>query len=241
VIRSSLLVDVAFWVFGVASVVTGWLVFRTDSMVRASFFLLASFLNVGVVLLLLRAEYLSLILILMMAGEMVIMAVFMVMFMMNPAGLNPMNMVHQHRASGAGGVVAFAALGGVGVFARFPDRPARPTGVTVALGRELLGNSMLVFESAGAALLATMIAAIALASTRGRFGAADEGSDAPPLDPAGPPPPPEPEPSEHEGHAGMEGMEGMEGMDHGTVDDMDQAAAGHEGMDHGAGGHGGTA
>lgn len=223
-IESPLVVDVAFWFFGVASVVTGGLVFRTDSMVRASFYLLASFVNVAVVLLLMRAEYLSLILILMMAGEMAIMAVFMVMFMMNPAGLNPMNMVHQHRASVAGGAVAFLALGGLGVFARFPDRPAAPTGVTVALGEELLGDSMLIFESAGAALLATMIAAIALASTRGRYGDADDGSDAPALDPDRPfgdappePASPEPEPSEHEGHAGMEGMEDMEDMDHGTM------------------------
>ncbi len=218
-IESPLTVDVAFWFFGVASVVTGWLVFRTDSMVRASFFLLASFVNVGVVLLLMRAEYLSLILILMMAGEMAIMAVFMVMFMMNPAGLNPMNMIHQHRASVAGGVVAFVGLGAVGVFARFPDRPARPTGVTVALGEELLGDSMLVFESAGAALLATMIAAIALASNRGRFGIADDGSDAPAIDPDQPlgNAPPKSAASEHEGHAGVKSGNEMGNMDHGSM------------------------
>ena len=35
---------------------------------------------------------------------------------------------------------------------------------------------MLVFQTAGVTLLATMIAAIAISSARGRFGAADEGS-----------------------------------------------------------------
>ena len=35
---------------------------------------------------------------------------------------------------------------------------------------------MLVFQTAGVALLATMIAAIAITSVRGRFGDADEGS-----------------------------------------------------------------
>ena len=226
--ESPVAVDVAFWFFGVAAVVTGWLVFRTDSMVRASFYLLASFVNVGIVLLLLRAEYLSLILILMMAGEMAIMAVFMVMFMMNPAGLNPMNMVHQHRAAVAGGAGAFLALAGVGVLADFPDRPAPATDVTVELGEELLGNSMLVFESAGAALLATMIAAIALSSARGRYGDADEGSEPPALDPDRPAgdAPPEPEPSEHEGHAGMGDMSDMAGMDHDAMGDGS--------MDHGS-------
>lgn len=218
-IETPLAVDVAFWFFGVASVVTAWLVFRTDSMVRASFYLLASFVNVGVVLLLMRAEYLSLILILMMAGEMAIMAVFMVMFMMNPAGLNPMNMVHQHRASVAGGVATFVALGALGVFARFPDRPARPTGVTFALGQELLGESMLVFESAGAALLATMIAAIALASSRGRYGQADDGSDAPAFDPDrpfgdAPPRSVASEPHEHAGKVRADDMPGVHDMDH---------------------------
>ena len=201
-----LLVDIAFWLFGIASVVTGALVFRVDSMVRASFMLLASFVNVGIILLLLRAEYLSLILIMMMSGEMAIMAVFMVMFMMNPAGLNPMSMVHQHRASITAGLAAFAVLGGVGVFAHFPSRPAGSTDVTVALGKELLGGSMLVFESAGVALLATMIAAIALASTRGRYGDANGGSTEPLADPAHPAAaaPVESAPVEHEGHAGME-------------------------------------
>ena len=41
---------------------------------------------------------------------------------------------------------------------------------------ELLGDSMLVFQTAGVTLLATMIAAIAISSARGRFGDADEGS-----------------------------------------------------------------
>ncbi len=208
--ESPLAVDLAFWFFGGASVLAGWLVFRTDSMVRASFYLLASFVDVGIVLLLLRAEYLSLILILMMAGEMAIMALFMVMFMMNPAGLNPMTMVHQHRVAIGGGVGAFVALAAVGTLGRFPHHRARPVGVTAALGRELLGGSMLVFESAGAALLATMIAAIALASARGRFGSAHEGSEAPALDPdrpfGDPPPPLE---GEHEGHTGAHRIGGM--------------------------------
>ena len=49
----------------------------------------------GMILVLLEAEFLGIVLILMMAGEMTIMAVGMVMMMMNPAGLNPMMMVHQ--------------------------------------------------------------------------------------------------------------------------------------------------
>ena len=183
---TSWVVDVAFAVFGTAAVVTGYLVFRTDSMVRASFWLLASFANVGLILVLLNARFLGFSVVLMMAGEMSVMAIFMVMLMMNPAGLNPMTMVHQHRASIAAGAITFAALAGVGVIVEFPDDPAQqaPAEVTADLGEEELGDSMLVFQTAGAALLATMIGAIAVTSRRGRYGTADDGSIPPPLDPA---------------------------------------------------------
>ena len=202
--------SVVFWLMAAIAVVTAWRVFRTDSMVRAAYWLMASFVAVAVILVLLDAEFLGLVLVLMMAGEMTIMAVFMVMFMMNPAGLNPMTMVHQHRTAIVGGAASFLGLAVVGVFARFPASPPPvAAGVKAALGGELLGDSMLVFESAGVTLLATMIGALAIASQRGRFGSADDGS----VEPAGPPEQPNAMPAasmddEHAGHAmSMPGME----------------------------------
>ena len=187
-------VDLAFGTFAVAAVVTGILVFVTDSMIRASFWLLASFLNVGAILLLLNARFLGFSVLLMMAGEMSVMAIFMVMFMMNPAGLNPMMMVHQHKASIIAGVVAFLAFGSVGVLVDFPQRPATQSSaeVTTQLGFEELGDSMLIFETAGATLLATMIGTMAVVTRKGRYGDAEEGSVPPPLDP------PEPEPADEQ-------------------------------------------
>ncbi len=200
--------DALFWLMAGSAVAAGWRVFRADSMVRAAYWLMASFVAVAVILVLLAAEFLGLVLVLMMAGEMTIMAVFMVMFMMNPAGLNPMNMVHQHRAAIAAGVIAFLGLAGVGVFARFPSAPPPSAArVTADVGHELLGGSMLIFETAGVALLATMIGSLAVASRRGRFGPADDGSREPATAPAAPEAtPPE---SEHAGHAGMEPHGGM--------------------------------
>lgn len=176
-------VDLLFWVIAATAVVTSWRVFRADSMVRAAYWLMASFVAVAAILVLIGAEFLGLVLVLMMAGEMTIMAIFMVMFMMNPAGLNPMNMVHQHRTSIVAGVVAFLGLSVVGIFGVFPTHPVpleTAAGTrTAQLGMELLGNSMLVFETAGVTLLATMIGAIAIANNRGRYGSADEGSSEP--------------------------------------------------------------
>ncbi|MDQ6634912.1 MAG: NADH-quinone oxidoreductase subunit J [Gemmatimonadota bacterium] len=164
-------------VASLAAVVAAWRVFRTDSMVRAAYWLMLVFVAVGAVLILLDAEFLGLVLILMMAGEMTIMAVFMVMFMMNPAGLNPMMMVHQHRTAIVAGATAFAGLGAVAMLSRFPSAaPPDAPRVTAQLGTELLGSSMLIFELAGVTLLATMIGAIAVASKFGRFGNAEEGS-----------------------------------------------------------------
>lgn len=178
------LVDAAFWLFAIGSIVAGYRVFKTDSMVRAAFYLLASFAGVGGIVVLLGAEFLGMVLILMMAGEMLIMAIVMVMYMMNPAGLNPMVMVHQHRIAAAAGIVAFVGLAGVALLADFPDRPAPdPAGATEALGIELLGDSMLVFQTAGVALLSTMIGAVVIASRKGRYGVAEDGSIEPPLQP----------------------------------------------------------
>jgi NADH:ubiquinone oxidoreductase subunit 6 (subunit J) len=227
--------NLLFWIFAVASVVSAWRVFRTDSMVRAAYWLLAAFAGVAGVLLLLGAEFLGLILLLMMAGEMTIMAVFMVMFMMNPAGLNPMTMVHQHRVSIAAGALAFLGLGAVALFGGFPSAPRGDAAqATAELGRELLGGSMLVFETAGATLLATMIGSLALASHRGRYGDAEAGSIEPALSPSsgGAPPPAgeEPEMDEHAGHdmGGMAMEDGPGAMsDAGSEPDQHTGHGGH--------------
>ncbi len=177
-------VDVLFVLFAAGAIATAYLVFRTDSMVRAAYWLLASFVGVGAILVLLKAEFVGLVLMLMMAGEMTIMAFVMVMFMMNPAGLNPMLMVHQHKTAIAAGVTSFLVLAGAALLTDFPNAPATQTSrATEELGTELLGESMLVFETAGAALLGTMVGAVAVASRRGRYGDAEEGSIEPPLQP----------------------------------------------------------
>jgi len=168
--------------FGLGAVVSGWLVFRTDSMLRAAYWLMVSFVAVGAMLIVLDAQFLGLILILMMSGEMTIMAIFMIMFMMNPAGLNPMTMVHQNRTAIMAGIGSFLVLAWVGLVADFPDRPVESVDPTADLGEELLGRSMLIFETAGVALLAVMIGAIALAAKQGRFGDAFAGSVEPDID-----------------------------------------------------------
>lgn len=162
---------IAFGLLSLLAIIAGWLVFRFDSMVRATFSLLTSFLAVACLLLLLDSEFMFAITFLMMLGEMVIMALFMVAFMMNPAGLNPMNMVHQPRQAAAAGIMTFLTLAAAILTSDFPltEQPP-PADVTAAIGHELMGSSMLIFETAGVTLLTGMIAVMAITARRGRFG-----------------------------------------------------------------------
>ena len=167
---------------------TGWRVFRVDSMVRASFSLMLSFVAVGAIGVLLSAPYIGVATVFMMAVEMMVMAIFMVMFMMNTAGLNPMVMVHQHRLSIGAGAFVFAGLAAAALLSDPPRNPVSSEADVVAdLGHELLGPSMLIFESAGVTLLATMVGAVILSSRRGRYGHSDKGSRPPGLEPGGEP------------------------------------------------------
>lgn len=159
--------------FGAAAVWFGIVVFRTHSMVRSALALLFSQTAVGVMFLLMQAEFLGVLQVMMMATEMSVMAIFMVMFMMDPGGMGAMDMTHQKRLSlWAGGVGLGAALAVIWL----PDWGPAGLGVpapaeqTAALGRELLGRSMFIFESAALMILTAMVAAtmVAIHPSEGR-------------------------------------------------------------------------
>jgi len=152
--------------FGGAALWFGVVVFRTHSMVRSALALLFSQTAIGAMFLVMQAEFLGVLQIMMMATEMSVMAIFMVMFMMDPGGLGAMEMTHQKKRSlWAGGIgflaaLAVAWLGNWGVGADTLPLPARQTEL---LGIELLGRSMFIFESAGLTILTAMIAATMVA------------------------------------------------------------------------------
>ncbi|CCG02862.1 NADH-quinone oxidoreductase subunit J [Blastococcus saxobsidens] len=157
-------------VLGVLSVAAGVAVFVVDSMARATFALLASFLAVAGILLALDLVYLAVVTALMMTIEMAIMAVFMIMFMMNPAGLMPMTMVHNAKGSAGTGAGAFVVLV-VGIWTidwPMPD-PERPADSTRQLGEAIMGSHMLVMLVIGIGLFATILAGTVLATARGRY------------------------------------------------------------------------
>ena len=153
-------------VFGLAAIGFGVVVFRTSSMVRSALALLFSQTAVGCMFLAMQTEFLGVLQIMMMATEMSIMAIFMVMFMMDPGGMGKMDMTHQKRLSlWAGGIGLLAAL----LLVWLPDWGPVALSVSGAheqaadLGRELLGRSMLIFQSAGLTILTAMVAATMVA------------------------------------------------------------------------------
>lgn len=159
-----------FGLLGIAAVVLGVLVFRLDSMAQVTFALLGSFLAVAGLVLLLGLGYLGAVIVLMMVIEMVIMAVFMIMYMMNPAGLMPMTMTHNRRASTVIAVGTFAALAAGVLLVDWPEREGVPAAdLTFALGEALMGSHMLVMLVIGMGLFATIVSAVVLAHPRGRY------------------------------------------------------------------------
>ncbi len=181
-----MLTDLSGWTvaavvaLGVLAVAAGIAVFVVDSMARATFALLASFLSVAGILVAFRLPYLAFVTALMMTIEMAIMVVFMLMFMMNPAGLMPMTMVHNARGSAVLGAGAFVVLT-VGIWTI--DWPAHrgepPADSTVQLGEAIMGSHMLVMLVIGIGLFATIIAGTVLATARGRYDRFGADLDAP--------------------------------------------------------------
>lgn len=162
--------DAVFWILAVISVAAGIAVFRVDSMARATYALAVSFVAVGAILLLLNLEYIGVITILMMVMEMAVMAIFMIMFMgMNPA-LMPMSMVHNKVGSLVLALGVFVVLAGGALLVDWPARRGEPAGeLTRSLGEAVMGSKMLVMLTVSPLLFATLVAALVLATPRGRY------------------------------------------------------------------------
>lgn len=176
-----MVVDVLAVLLGLVAVGSGVLVFVVDSMARATFLLLASFVAVGAELLLLDLHYLGAITVLMMGMEMAIMVVFMIMMMMNPGGLMPMSMVHNGRGAKLISVAVFLVLAAGALLVPWPERVgAVPADPALEIGRAIMGSKMLVMMTVSPVLFATIVAALTLGSARGRYDRLGDDLDARP-------------------------------------------------------------
>lgn len=140
-------------------------------MVRSALSLLASMASIGFLFMTMEAQFLGVLQIMMMAGEMTIMAIFMVMFMMDPGGMGKMDMTHQKKMSGSLAIAVFLTLVLVIFFTAWGQSPSlvpSPEKQTSELGMQILGRSMLIFQAAGVTILMAMIASIMVAVPEGK-------------------------------------------------------------------------
>jgi NADH-quinone oxidoreductase subunit J len=168
---SDLASALVFWPAAALMLATGLYVFRTSSMARAGLLLLAALGIEGLVFLALASEFLGVLQLLMMSGEMVIMVFFMVMFMPDPGGLMGMEMVHDKRRSAAVAAAIGVALAVVAVVTDWPARAVDGQAPDVrAIGFEVMGRSMLTFLFAAVTILFAMVGGVMLAKRGGRYG-----------------------------------------------------------------------
>jgi NADH-quinone oxidoreductase subunit J len=168
---SDLATALVFWPSVAVMLVTGLYVFRTSSMARAGLLLLASLGIEGLVFLALSSEFLGVLQLLMMSGEMVTMVFFMVMFMPDPGGLMGMDMTHDKRRSATVAALAGVALAVVAVATDWPARVVGNDAPDVrAIGFEVMGRSMVTFLYAAMTILFAMVGGVLLARYGGRYG-----------------------------------------------------------------------
>jgi NADH:ubiquinone oxidoreductase subunit 6 (subunit J) len=168
---SDLVTALVFWPAAAMMLVTALFVFRTSSMARAGLLLLAALGVEGFVFLALASEFLGVLQLLMMSGEMVIMVFFMVMFMADPGGLMGMDMTHDKRRSSAVAIVVTIALAALAVATDWPASLMGGNGRDVEqIGFEVMGRSMFTFLFAGVTILFSMVGGILLAKQGGRLG-----------------------------------------------------------------------
>jgi len=168
---SSLGTALVFWPSAAIMLVTGLYVFRTSSMARAGLLLLASLGVEGVIFLALASEFLGVLQLLMMSGEMVIMTFFMVMFMNDPGGLMGMDMTHDKRRSAGVAVAVAVGLAAVAIITDWPAQTLNGQAPDVQqIGFEVMGRSMFSFLFAGITILFAMVGGTLLSKQGGRFG-----------------------------------------------------------------------
>jgi NADH-quinone oxidoreductase subunit J len=161
--------DIVFYILAIILLIAGLRVITTRNPVYAALYLVLSFFTAAGIWLLLQAEFLAMTLVLVYVGAVMVLFLFVVMMLdINLDKLREGFWNALPIALTVGGLMAVEMVMIVGVKNFGPDKidpPVIPeTGVsnTVALGRVLYTDYLLVFELASVVLLVAIVAAIAL-------------------------------------------------------------------------------
>jgi NADH-quinone oxidoreductase subunit J len=162
------LYDIMFYYFAVVAVVTALLAVSRPNPVHAVLFLVPCFFHVAGIFVLLHAEFLAVIQILVPAGALMVLYLFVV-FLFNLSEIKGIKSTH--RQSALAGIVAVALLLVLGILAvssifpgPFQELVVRPAADnTSAVGGTLYTQFLFPFELASLVLLAVMFGAMVLA------------------------------------------------------------------------------
>jgi len=160
------LYDITFYYFSVVAVVTALFAVSRRNPVHSVLFLVPCFFHVAGIFVLLKAEFLAVIQILVPAGALMVLYLFVV-FLFSLHDVKTTRAAHRQAA--AAGVVALALVLLLSVFAvkslfpvHFPEQAASADNVA-AVGGSLFTDFLFPFELASLVLLVIMFGAIVLA------------------------------------------------------------------------------
>jgi len=158
---------ILFYVFAAVMVVSSLLVITSKNPVHSALFLVLAFFNAAGIWLLLKAEFLAIVLVLVYVGA--VMVLFLFVVMMLDINVNRMREGFWGYLPLALGIGAFIVLemglvlwNGFSNFAQTPEAAALNLGGTKELGRLIYTRYIYGFEIAAVVLLVAIIAAVAL-------------------------------------------------------------------------------
>ncbi len=164
---------VAFYVFGLITLLSAWVVATSRNIVYSGFAMIFTFLGVAGLYILLSADFLAAMQVLVYVGGITVVILFAIMLtrgIEDPASSNPV-MNRPASALAASGVLAMLLVLIFNTDWRLRQTaPLAPgEGITGDLGHLLLGKYLLPFEVISVLLLAALIAAVIIArrETRG--------------------------------------------------------------------------
>jgi len=155
---------IAFYVLAAITLASGVVVVRSPNIVHSAVALIPAFLGVTGVYILLGAEFVAGIQVLIYAGAITVLILFVIMLTEGGTGLR-LRQVNEQETIGAMVAVVIAALLVVGITRTgwHAGTGALPAYTPGAIGQSFLGPNLLVFEGTSIVLLVSLIGAIIIA------------------------------------------------------------------------------
>jgi NAD(P)H-quinone oxidoreductase subunit 6 len=156
--------EIAFYVLAVITVGSGAVVVTSPNMVHSAVALIPTFLGVTGLYILLNAEFVAGVQVLIYAGAITVLILFVIMLTEGGTGLR----VRQRNEQGPVGLAVAAAMAAllIAVATRSPWVPGSGTLASYtpgAIGQSFLGPNLLVFEGTSVVLLVSLVGAILIA------------------------------------------------------------------------------